>query len=302
MAEKRSELALDGCSSRSGTQGGGGTGRGRTSEGMAKGAVRRFLAPQQILVGRYGSCRCVACPVVWTTSSTGAPAKTACNTCVDGYISQNGECVRNCDASANEIWSAEAQSCVCVDGSYSDAGMCITCPAGSCCADGVQTQCPAGRYSAAGAKECVPCESGAISSAGATECTICEAGTYANATATECTSCQTGTTSDAGSDEEIDCNRCADDYISYNIEDLTAAKTILSTQDYDDYDRLIQLCDMFFEGMYKVSYETRIEGICKRYNLKEEHVRSIKKGAIINKEYFDNLCGCNIYDLLNIRY
>ncbi len=92
------------------------------------------------------------------------------------------------------------------------------------------------------------------------------------------------------------------DYISYNIEDLTAAKTILSTQDYDDYDRLIQLCDMFFEGMYKVSYETRIEGICKRYNLKEEHVRSIKKGAIINKEYFDNLCGCNIYDLLNIRY
>ena len=157
---------------------------------------------------------CVACPVGWTTTSTGATAKTACNTCVDGYISQNGECVRSCDASANEIWSAAAQSCVCVDGSYSDAGMCLTCPAGAYCADGVQTQCPAGTYSAAGAKECVSCESGAISSAGATECTICEAGTYANAAATECTSCQTGTTSDAGATQASDCNRCAQGYVS----------------------------------------------------------------------------------------
>ncbi len=92
------------------------------------------------------------------------------------------------------------------------------------------------------------------------------------------------------------------DYTSYNINDLKKAKKILSEREYDDYDRLIQLCDMFFEGMNRVSYQERIDGICKRYNITKEQTKDLDYGAQINKEYFDNLCCCDIYDILNIKY
>lgn len=90
-------------------------------------------------------------------------------------------------------------------------------------------------------------------------------------------------------------------YTSYNINDLKKAKKILSGLEYDDYDRLIQLCDMFFEGMSKVSYQERLIGIINRYNLKKEQVKDLEYGAKTNKKYFDNLCGCDIYDILNIK-
>lgn len=90
-------------------------------------------------------------------------------------------------------------------------------------------------------------------------------------------------------------------YISYNIKDLERAKRILSEREYDDYDRLIQLCDMFFEGINRVSYQERIDGICKRYNLTKEQVKDLEDGAKANKEYFDNLCNQDIYEILNIK-
>lgn len=92
-----------------------------------------------------------------------------------------------------------------------------------------------------------------------------------------------------------------DEYISYKKEDLIKTKNILSEIEYDDYDRLIQLCDIFYEGMNKVTYQQRIEGIKERYNLSDSHVKSIKEGAEMNKAYFDSVCGCNIYNLLNIK-
>ena len=91
------------------------------------------------------------------------------------------------------------------------------------------------------------------------------------------------------------------DYPSYNIDNLEKAKIILSKREYNDYDYLIQLCDMFFEGMDKVSYERRIKGICARYNLTDKQIKNIEIGNKKNKEYFDKLCGCDIYDLLNIK-
>jgi hypothetical protein len=90
------------------------------------------------------------------------------------------------------------------------------------------------------------------------------------------------------------------DYTSYNEKDLIKAKQLLISPDYDCYDRLIQLCDMFFEGLNKVSYKQRINGIMKRYNLRNDQVLSLLQGAKDNKDYFDNLCGCNIYNILDI--
>ena len=91
------------------------------------------------------------------------------------------------------------------------------------------------------------------------------------------------------------------DYSSYKKEDLIEAKNILSIIEYDVYDRLIQLSDIFFEGMNKVTYQERIEGIKKRYNLTDMQIKVLKTGAEMNKAYFDSVCGCNNYNLLNIK-
>ena len=56
------------------------------------------------------------------------------------------------------------------------------------------------------------------------------------------------------------------DYNSYNHNDLLKTKNILSTIEYDDYDRLIQFCDILFEGMNKVVYQQRLKNIKQRYN------------------------------------
>lgn len=90
------------------------------------------------------------------------------------------------------------------------------------------------------------------------------------------------------------------DYTSYPLDWLKYAKDILKTFVYDDYDRLIQLCDIFFEGNHVVSYQKRITKIRERYNLTVEQTSNLEKGAIRNKIYFDNKCGCDIYKILGI--
>ena len=91
------------------------------------------------------------------------------------------------------------------------------------------------------------------------------------------------------------------DYPSYPIADLYRSKELLSKQAYEDYDRLIQLCDMFFEGTTVISCQKRLKGIRRRYNLKEEQTATLEKKAAENKAYFDAKCGCDIYDLLHIE-
>lgn len=93
---------------------------------------------------------------------------------------------------------------------------------------------------------------------------------------------------------------CFEDYSSYTDEALTKTKAILSSVEYDDYDRLIQLCDIFFEGMNKVTYQQRIKSIKNRYNLTDKQVKNLTTGAEKNKKHFDKLCGCDIYKILNI--
>ena len=92
-----------------------------------------------------------------------------------------------------------------------------------------------------------------------------------------------------------------DDYSSYKIEDLIKVKNILSKVEYDEYDRLIQLCDIFFEGTNKVTYQKRIECIKNRYNLTDKQLKSLTIGAENNKLFFDKLCGCDVYSILNIK-
>lgn len=91
------------------------------------------------------------------------------------------------------------------------------------------------------------------------------------------------------------------DYSSYRPEWRAWAHAELARVTYNDYDRLIQLCDMFFEGMTKVDVETRFSCIIKRYNLDPKVVEVLRDDTNRNKEYFEQKTGCNIYELLNIK-
>ena len=91
------------------------------------------------------------------------------------------------------------------------------------------------------------------------------------------------------------------DYTSYSERDLKKAKQELQKTVLDDYDRLIQLCDIFFEANSIVSYKKRIKCIIERYNLSCEQTKNLEKNAARNKEYFDNKCQCDIYRILGIE-
>lgn len=92
-----------------------------------------------------------------------------------------------------------------------------------------------------------------------------------------------------------------DNYPAYNIEDLQECKNILSTISYDDYDLLIQFCDMLVEKLSIVSIEDRIKCIAERYKIPSDKVNHLYDNAIYLKNYFDNKCCCDVYDLLGIR-
>ncbi len=92
-----------------------------------------------------------------------------------------------------------------------------------------------------------------------------------------------------------------EDYISYPSSCLSWVHEELATIEYDDYDRLIQLCDMFFEGMQKVDFKSRFKGIIGRYNLPERLFDILMKNALSLRSYFENKTEQDIYQLLNIR-
>lgn len=92
------------------------------------------------------------------------------------------------------------------------------------------------------------------------------------------------------------------DTASFNFppEWLQWAKDTMKTVIQDDYDRLVQLCDLFFEGLNIVPFESRLAGIQKRYQLSQP-LTELYNHALENKHYFENLCGIDIYDLLGIK-
>lgn len=74
----------------------------------------------------------------------------------------------------------------------------------------------------------------------------------------------------------------------------------LENVEYDDYDRLIQLCDKLAEDIRIVSIEYRINKIVNRYNLDDTTKQVLLKESLALKAYFDKLCKMDIYQLLGI--
>ena len=72
---------------------------------------------------------------------------------------------------------------------------------------------------------------------------------------------------------------------------------VLESRTYDDYDRLIQLCDAISLPAGACIMEKRFVDVVMRHGMESFTVDKWRAHYQI-KEHFDRLCGCNIYTLL----
>ena len=72
---------------------------------------------------------------------------------------------------------------------------------------------------------------------------------------------------------------------------------VLESREFDDYDRLIQLCDAISLPTGACIMEKRFVDVLLRHGLQSFH-RGKWEQYLSLKAYFDRLCGCNLYTLL----
>lgn len=83
---------------------------------------------------------------------------------------------------------------------------------------------------------------------------------------------------------------------NWTDEGLLVINAFLSETTYDDYDKLIQLCDCLGTAQGVVVIEKRLMDVTKRHGFNDFTIK--KWGAFFSlKEYFDKTCGMNIYNL-----
>jgi len=95
-----------------------------------------------------------------------------------------------------------------------------------------------------------------------------------------------------------DIKTLASSYIECNDEDLALITAFLNDSVYDDYDKLIQLCDSLSMAHGVVLMEKRMMDVVRRKGFGDMTVP--KWEAIFGvKDYFDKLCGADIYSLFH---
>jgi len=90
------------------------------------------------------------------------------------------------------------------------------------------------------------------------------------------------------------------EYSSYNPWELRKCKKLMKELPFDDYDRLIQLCDRLAVGV-TYNIKERIKFIQETYRLPMPLIKKKYREALMLKKYFDEKCGCDIYKLLGVR-
>lgn len=80
-------------------------------------------------------------------------------------------------------------------------------------------------------------------------------------------------------------------------EQLQFLRDFLENAHYDDYDRLIQLCDAISLPNGACIMEKRLVDVALRHGLPDCTLKKWRAFMEL-KKYFDKLCGCNIYQLL----
>ena len=83
-------------------------------------------------------------------------------------------------------------------------------------------------------------------------------------------------------------------------EDYLLAKKIIDEAEYDDYDKLIQMCDSLALPDRFCLLETRFVDVALRYGVNEYTTKKWKKILEI-KDYFDKVTGKDIYEILGVK-
>jgi len=91
-------------------------------------------------------------------------------------------------------------------------------------------------------------------------------------------------------------------YHSYNREAILQCAELLRQRPFDDYDRLVHLSDLMAIGCKLTSIEMRFEYLASTYRINEKMIKDKYRLACRLKKYFDDLCGCDIYDILQIKH
>jgi hypothetical protein len=80
-------------------------------------------------------------------------------------------------------------------------------------------------------------------------------------------------------------------------EQKTFIRDFVENRVYDDYDKLIQLCDAISLPEGACIMEKRFVDVALRYGVRE-YTPTRWRAYMDLKKYFDSLCGCDIYTLL----
>ena len=80
-------------------------------------------------------------------------------------------------------------------------------------------------------------------------------------------------------------------------EQTAFIQDFLQSHEYDDYDKLIQLCDAISLPQGACIMEKRFVDVALRHGV-QAYTTTRWQGYLDHKVYFDSLCGCNIYSLL----
>ena len=80
-------------------------------------------------------------------------------------------------------------------------------------------------------------------------------------------------------------------------EEMLLIEKEISNYTYDDYDKLIQICDSICMAEGVCLLEVRIVDVSRRYNKCDLNVLQKWNEFFKIKEYFDKKCGFNIYNL-----
>jgi hypothetical protein len=82
-----------------------------------------------------------------------------------------------------------------------------------------------------------------------------------------------------------------------SADEYLMVKNYLETMKYDDYDRLVQLSDSLAVATGFCLLEKRFVDVSLRYGV-NDHVVDRWKAVFALKDYFENMIGCPIYDIL----
>ena len=90
-------------------------------------------------------------------------------------------------------------------------------------------------------------------------------------------------------------------YHSYDKDAILECAELLSQRLFDDYDRLVHLADLMAVGHHLVTIEMRFEYLAATYRINEQMIKDKFLMACRLKKYFDDLCGRDVYDILEVK-